>query len=80
MAHSELPYRFPKQADVIHEQAVRFRRLSPTARGLAIVDLIASGRRLMAESPKREFAARQRAAQEEEWPRAQKELFARHGC
>lgn len=76
----KLPLRFPNEADKIYEAALRYRRLSPTERFLAIVDLIASGATLLAASPRRDAAARLRQAQEEEWRRIQKELFARHGC
>jgi hypothetical protein len=73
------PIRFPREADTIYEQAAAFRRLSPTERLLAILDLIASGVALMAQSPNAEAAQRLREAQEAEWQRVQKELFARHG-
>ena len=73
------PIRFPREADTIYEQAEAFRRLSPTERLLAILDLIASGVTLMAQSPNAEAARHLREAQEAEWQRVQKELFARHG-
>jgi hypothetical protein len=70
--------RFPREADTIYEQAEAFRRLSPTKRLLAILDLIASGVPLIAQSPNAEAGRRLREAQEAEWQRVQKELFARH--
>jgi hypothetical protein len=73
-----LPIRFPNESDVIHEQAAAYRRLSPTDRLLALLDLIASGAALLERSPHRAMSARLREAQEAEWQRAQKELFARH--
>lgn len=74
----ELPIRFPREADVIYEQARAYRRLPPGERLLAIIDLIACGVALLEQSPHREAAQRLRQAQEAEWQRAQKELFARH--
>jgi hypothetical protein len=74
----ELPIRFPHEGDKIYEQAVSFRRRSPTDRLLALVDLIACGMTLLKESPQRDVALRLRRAQEAEWQRIQKELFARH--
>ena len=74
----ELPFRFPCEADTIYEEAVAFRRLSPSARLLAILDLIASGAALLESSPHAESSRRLRDAQEAEWQRLQKELFARH--
>lgn len=74
----QLPYRFPSEAEVIRQEAAAFRRLSPTERLMVILDLIASGVALMKHSPQREAARRLRDAQEAEWQRIQKELFARH--
>ncbi|HKI31124.1 MAG TPA: hypothetical protein VKA46_04610 [Gemmataceae bacterium] len=74
----ELPYRFPNEADVIRQEADAFRRLSPTERLRVILDLIASGMTLLEHSPQREAGRRLRDAQEAEWQRLQKELFARH--
>jgi hypothetical protein len=74
-----LPYRFPREADTIFERAKAYRRLTPTERFLRIVDLIASGFTLFEHSPHKEASRRWRQAQEDEWQRVQKELFARHG-
>ena len=76
----DLPYRFPNEADKIHEEAQAFRRLSPDERMTRILDLIGSGELLMAASPKREVAQRLRERDEAEWQRRMKELIARHGC
>jgi len=77
-APGKLPIRFPCEADKIYEEAQTFRRLSPHERVRAIFDLIASGMRLLETSPKRETGRRLQEAQEAEWQRIQKELFARH--
>ena len=73
-----LPYRFPDEADIIRQEAAAFRRLSPSQRVQVILRLIASGVRLMENSPHRAAGQRLRLAQEAEWQRIQKELFARH--
>jgi hypothetical protein len=73
-----LPIRFPNEADVIYEQAVAYRRLSPTDRLFALLDLIASGAALLEHAPHRAESARLHEAQEAQWQQAQKELFARH--
>ena len=75
----DLPIRFPSQADLVYEQAQAYRRLTPTDRFLAIIDLIASGTTLMAHSPHLQGSQRLREVDEAQWQRAQKELFARHG-
>jgi hypothetical protein len=75
----KLAIRFPSEADTIYEDAEAFRRLSPTDRLLAILDLVASGAELMRHSPNAEAAQALRQADEAEWQRVQKELFKRHG-
>jgi hypothetical protein len=71
--------RFPDPADVMYEEAQAFRRLTPSERLTAILDLMASGLALIAGSPNREAARHLQVAQEEEWRRIQKELFRQHG-
>ncbi len=73
-----MPIQFPNEAEKIRREAAAFRRLSPTERFVAILDLIASGVALLEHSPHREAGRRLRDAQEAEWQRIQKELFARH--
>jgi hypothetical protein len=75
----ELPIRFPREGDKIYEEAVAYRRLAPTDRLLALADLIASAETLVKQSPHRDAGWRIQQAQEAEWRRIQKELFARHG-
>jgi hypothetical protein len=74
----ELPIRFPQKGDEIYEDAVVYRRLAPTDRLLALMDLIASGTTLLKQSPHRDAGSRLQQAQEADWQRIQKELFARH--
>jgi hypothetical protein len=75
----KLPTRFPGEGDKIYAEAVAYRRLAPTERLLALVDLIASGTTLLKQSLHRDAGASLQQAQEAEWRRIQKELFARHG-
>jgi hypothetical protein len=75
----KLSIRFPREADAIYEQAVAFRRLAPTDRLLAILDLIASGVALLRHAPDAKVSQSLRHTQEAEWQRFQRELFARHG-
>jgi hypothetical protein len=78
MAPMKLPVRFPSEADKIYEEAQAFRRLPPHERVQTMFDLIASGMHLLEMSPKRETARRLHEAQEMEWQRIHRELFARH--
>jgi hypothetical protein len=78
MTPMKLPIRFPAEADKIHEEAQAFRRLSPEERVRTIFDLISSAVRFLENSPKAETGRRLQEAQETEWQRIQKELFARH--
>jgi hypothetical protein len=71
--------KFPSEADKIYREAQTYRRLSPTDRLLALLDLIASGMAILEQSPQREAAKALREAQEAEWRRIQKELFSRYG-
>ena len=75
----DLPIRFPQEKDKIYQEALAFSRLSPDERFQAILDVIALGAAMMKESPHREAMLRLQQAHEEQWKKAQKELFARHG-
>ena len=75
----KLPMEFPNEADKVFEEAEAFRRMSASDRFLSMVDLIASGERLMLEAPRRDEARRIRQAQEDEWQRIHRDLFASHG-
>ncbi len=74
-----VPIRFPHEADVIYEEAEKYRRLPQAQRLSAIFDFIASVTKMIDQSPHREAGIRLREAAEAEWQRAQKELFARYG-
>ncbi len=75
----DLPIKFPQERDKIYQEATAFRRLSPDERFQAILDVVALGAAMMTESPHQEAMLRLQQAHEEQWKKAQKELFARHG-
>jgi hypothetical protein len=50
-----LPVRFPTDADVIAEEATRFRALCPAARAGAVRGMVSARALLMARSPKADF-------------------------
>ncbi len=72
----DLPIQFPAEKDKIYQEALAFRRLSPDERFQAILDVIALGAAMMKESPHQEAMLRLQQAHEEQWKKAQKELFA----
>jgi hypothetical protein len=78
MTHAS-PLQFPDTADRVFREAQRFRRQTPSERFLAILDLVASGERLLQGSPRREQAQALRAADELEWRTAHRKLFSKHG-
>jgi hypothetical protein len=75
----DLPIRFPDEADVIAEEAARFRALSPEARLRSVRGMIATGSFLIRNSPKAAYLHAYTAAQEEESRRAVRGFIARHG-
>jgi hypothetical protein len=75
----ELAIKFPDDKDKIYQDALAFRGLSPRERSQAILDVIALGAAMMEQSPHREAMLRLHQQQAEEWKKAQKDLFARHG-
>ena len=75
----DLPIRFPNDADVIAEEAARFRALAPEDRLRSIRGLIATGSFLIRNSPKAASLRAHTAELEEESRRAVREFLARHG-
>lgn len=70
--------RFPSDADVVAEEAGRFRGLSPAERIAAIRSVLAAGELLLARSPRREFLGAYRQRQEEIASQAVREFADRH--
>jgi hypothetical protein len=79
MKTTEIPIRFPKDVDVIRDEAAAFRRLSEPERFRIVFDMMALASKMVATSPNREKVEKLIESQEREWQRAHRELFARHG-
>jgi hypothetical protein len=76
----DLPIQFPSDADVIAEEAARFRALSPESRLRSIRGLLAAGALMMRRSPKAAFLCDYTLEQESRARQAVKEFIARHAC
>jgi hypothetical protein len=72
------PLVFPDPYQVIREEAARFARLAVDDRFRIVEDLVQTGLDLMAISPHREFALKQREAAEEAWQAAHEKLIQAH--
>jgi hypothetical protein len=73
-----LPIKFPSDAEVIAEEAARFRALSPEDRLRSIRGLLAAGALMLRQSPKAAFLRDYTRDQEERARQAVKEFIARH--
>lgn len=71
--------KFPSEREKILQEALAFRRMSPEQQTRAFLELLALGEAILKESPHREAILRQQQAEKEDWRKAHKELFARHG-
>jgi len=76
----DLPIKFPSDADVIAEEAARFRALTPQERIRSIRGILEAGALMMRQSPKAAFLREYTLQQEELYRQAVKELIARHAC
>jgi hypothetical protein len=74
----DLPLKFPSDADVVFEEAKRFRALSPEERMRSIRGLLEAGALMMRQSPKAAFLREYTLEQENLAQRAVKEFIARH--
>jgi hypothetical protein len=74
----DLPIKFPDEADVIAEEAARFRALSQRARMHSIRDMIATGEFIIRNSSKAAFAREFSLEQEKELRSIIQEFIARH--
>ena len=74
----ELPIQFPSDADVIAEEAARFRALSPEERMAVIRGILDAGERLIRLSPNAEFLRQYTEEQELLAQQAFKDFIARH--
>ena len=74
----DLPLKFPNNADVIAEEAARWRALSPEERMRSFRGMLEAGTLLMQRAPNQEFLREYRLEQRELAHKAIKELIARH--
>ena len=75
----QLPVKFPSDADVIAEEAARFRALSSQDRIQVIQGLIDAGALMQRNSPRAAFLTAYAAEQENASRQAVREFLARHG-
>jgi hypothetical protein len=73
------PYKFPHPADVVAEEAERFRQLSPKERVRQIGEMVDLSDRLLAVSPRRDAVLAKIEADEQAWQEAQRRVFAHYG-
>ena len=72
------PLRFPEARAEARARAEEFRRLAPGDRWREIAALMAFGLNMAHASPRRATVAQRWDAQEAEWRRLQKLVFAKH--
>ncbi len=75
----EITLRFPSSFEVVQNEARAFQQLPPRERVLSIVDLITAGVSLLESSPHRARIEEQQRRCEEDWQRAHRDLFRKHG-
>jgi hypothetical protein len=75
-----MPIVFPTDAEIIAEEADRFRALAPEKRLRTIREMIAAGAFMMEKSPKTEFLREYKREQEDRARQAIKQFLARHAC
>lgn len=73
-----LPIIFPSDAEVVIQEAARFRALSPENRLRAIRGMLAAGALMMRQSPKAAFLREYTLEQKKLARQAVKEFLARH--
>lgn len=75
----EVSIRFPDEADKIYQEALEFRRLSGDEQWETLMGLLALGESIINASPQKDAIKRQQQEYEDQWQKAQRELFASHG-
>jgi hypothetical protein len=75
----EIPIKFPHPADVIAEEAERFRSLSVAERAREFAEVLEVGRRQLEENPRRAEIEAQILESELAWQAAQRRVFKRYG-
>jgi hypothetical protein len=72
------PIQFPNQYDVIREEAERHLRLSNLERLQITGELMALGKKMIAQNPQRDRVLEMQLSQETAWQEAQKQILARY--
>ena len=75
----DFPIKFPHPADVIAEEAERFRSLSVAERAREFAEVLEVGRRQLEENPRRAEIEAQILESELAWQAAQRRVFKRYG-
>jgi hypothetical protein len=75
----QIPIKFPHPADVIAEEAERFRSLSVAERAREFAEVLEVGRRQLEENPRRAEIEAQILESELAWQEAQRRVFKRYG-
>jgi hypothetical protein len=75
----DLPYRFPRHADVIAEEAAKTLGLPFEARLLRLISFISATETLSSNPAVREAHRRVKERSEAQWQQAHREVFRRHG-
>src|SRR5437762_1102283 len=75
----DIPVQFPHPADVIAEEAERFRRLSPAERGREFAEVLEVGMRQLQDNPRRAEVEALILDSELAWQEAQRRVIERHG-
>jgi hypothetical protein len=74
----DLPIKFPTDAEVIAEEAARFRALSPEDRVRLVRGLLTAGAMMLRQSPRAAFLREHTLQQEDRARQAVKEFLRRH--
>ena len=74
----DMPIKFPSDAEVIAEEAARFRALSPAARLEAIRGVLEAGALMIERSPHAQYLREHAEQQEKLFEKSFKEFIARH--
>jgi hypothetical protein len=75
----DLPWRFPDPQEEARQRAAEFQRLTPEERLRELLDTVETGLVILRASPHRAAIERVTLEREEEWRRAHREMFRRHG-
>lgn len=75
----KVPIRFPTDAEIIEDETARFRALTLDERTGSILGMVATGARMLGNSPKKDFAQLYASEQREASNNSIREFIRRHG-